>query len=399
LLYKNIKINNPGNNFCFERNINHMKYKVDFINSSYRRYYKTHRREILWAIDKCFSLGNFVLRKDLLEFEGKLAKFVRVKYAVGVNSGTDALKLSYRVLGCGPGDEVVTVGHTFISSIEEIVHLGARPILIDVGEDGLIDVSLIEKAITKRTVGIVPVHLSGKVCDMDEIMRIAKKYKLWIVEDACQALGAYWDKKLAGGIGDTGCFSFISPKTLGGAGDGGGIVTNNRKLYQRLLLMRNHWNITQGALHGAQPKTPKIMEWGYNSRLDNVQAAVLNIKLKYYPAMLKRRRKIGMMYNKGLKNLPCILPTQQPKQIYQEYIIKVKNMWKFKKYMDGKGVELLIRDTIPNHKLKGLGMEHFNLPITERIARESVRLPIYPELTDKEVNYVIKCIKEFYNRV
>src|SRR3989344_2546255 len=343
-----------------------MKYKVDFINSSYRRYYKAHRKEILRAIDKCFALGNFVLRKDVLEFERKLAKFVGVRYAVGVNSGTDALKLSYKALGCGPGDEVITVGHTFISSIEEIVHLGAKPVLIDVKEDGLMDVSQIEKAITKKTVGIVPVHLSGKVCDMDGIMRLAKKYKLWVVEDACQALGAYWGKKKAGSIGDTGCFSFISPKTLGAAGDAGGIVTNSRKLYEKLLLMRNHWNITQGALHGVQPKAPEVMDWGYNSRLDNVQGAILNIKFKYYPTMLKRRRKIAMMYNKGLKNLPCILPIQQPKQIYQEYIIKVKDMWDLKKRMDKKGVELLIRDTVPNHKLKGLGMERFNLPITEK---------------------------------
>jgi dTDP-4-amino-4,6-dideoxygalactose transaminase len=375
-----------------------MEYKVDFINSSYRRYYKAYKKEILKVIDKCFSLGNFVLRKDVLEFEGKLAKFVGTKYAVGVNSGTDALKLSYKVLGCGPGDEVITVGHTFISPIEEIVHLSAKPILVDVREDGLMDVSQIEKAITKKTVGIVPVHLSGKVCNMDEIIRIAKKYKLWVVEDACQALGAYWGNRKAGSIGDTGCFSFISPKTLGGAGDAGGIVTDDRKLYEKLLLMRNHWNITQGALHGVQPKAPKIMDWGYNSRLDNIQAAILNIKFKYYPAMLRRRRKIGMMYNKGLKNLPCVLPIQQPKQIYQEYIIKVKDMWKFKKYMDEKGVELLIRDTIPNHKLNGLGMECFNLPVTERIAGESVRLPTYPELTDKEVAYVINCVKEFYKK-
>jgi dTDP-4-amino-4,6-dideoxygalactose transaminase len=373
-----------------------IEYKVDFINSSYRRYYKAHKKEILKAVDECFSLGNFVLRKDVLEFEGKLAKFVGTKYAVGVNSGTDALKLSYKVLGCGSGDEVITVGHTFISSIEEIVHLGAKPILIDVKEDGLMDVSQIEAAITEKTVGIVPVHLSGKVCDMGELMRIAKEHSLWVCEDACQALGAYWGQKKAGSIGNTGCFSFISPKTLGGAGDAGGIVTDNQKLYERLLLMRNHWNITQGALHGFQPKTPEIMEWGYNSRLDNIQAAILNIKIKYYPAMLKRRRKIGMMYNKGLKNLPCVLPVQQSKQIYQEYIIKVENMWKFKEYMDKKGVELLIRDTTPNHKLKGLGMDHFDLPITEKIAGESVRLPTYPELTDKEVEFVINCVREFY---
>jgi len=375
-----------------------MKYKVDFINSSYVRYYKAHRNEILKVIDRCFSRGDFVLRKDVLEFEEKLAKFVGVKYAVGVNSGTDALKLSYAALGCGPGDEVITVGHTFISSIEEIVHLGAKPILIDIGIDGLMDVSKIEKAITKKTVGIVPVHLSGKVCNMTEILRIAKKYKLWVVEDACQALGAYWGNKKAGSIGNTGCFSFISPKTLGGAGDAGGIVTDNRKLYEKLLLMRNHWNITQGALHGVQPKAPKIMDWGYNSRLDNIQAVILNIKFKYYPAMLRKRKKIGMMYNKGLKNLPCILPIQQPRQIYQEYIIKVKDMWKFKKYMDKEGVELLIRDTTPNHKLKGLGMSHFRLPVTEKIAVQSVRLPIYPELREQEVKYVISSIQKFYLR-
>lgn len=377
---------------------NNTGYVVDFINSSYRRYYKVHKKEILKAVDECFSLGNFVLRKDVLEFEGKLAKFVGVNYAVGVNSGTDALKLSYKALGCKPGDEVITVGHTFIASIEEIVHLGAKPVLIDVKEDGLMDVSQIEKAITEKTVGIVPVHLSGKVCDMDEIMRIAKKYNFWVCEDACQALGSYWGKKKAGSIGNTGCFSFISPKTLGGAGDAGGIVTDDQKLYEKLLLMRNHWNITQGALYGVQPKAPEIMDWGYNSRLDNIQAAILNIKIKYYPAMLKRRREIGMKYNKGLKDLPCVLPTQQPKQIYQEYIIKVEDAWKFKKGLGEKGVELLVRDTTPNHKLKGLGMEHFDLPVTERIAGESVRLPIYPELTDKEVNYVIKSVREFYGR-
>ena len=162
--------------------------KVDFINSSYRRYFQAHAEEIMAAIRKCFELGNFVLRQDVEEFERNIAKFLGVKYAVGVNSGTDALKLAYKALGCGPGDEVITVGHTFIASIQEIVHLGATPILIDVGEDGLMDVNLIEQAITSKTVGIVPIHLSGKVCDMDKIMAIAKKHKLWVVEDACQAL-------------------------------------------------------------------------------------------------------------------------------------------------------------------------------------------------------------------
>lgn len=378
-----------------------MKYKVNFINASYCRYYQAHKKEILKALDNCFSLGNFVMRKDLLEFERKFAKFVGTKYAVGVNSGTDALRLSYKVLGCRPGDEVITVGHTFIASIQEIIHLGAKPVLIDVKEDGLMDVSLIEKAITSKTVGIVPVHLSGKVCNMDEIMRIAKKHKLWVVEDACQALGAYWGKKKAGAIGDAGCFSFISPKTLGGAGDAGGIVINKKALYEKLLLMRNHWNVVQNALHGVQPKAPKIMDWGYNTRLDNIQAAILNIKLKYYPAMLKKRREIGMMYNKGLKGLPLILPIQYPKQIYQEYILRLgsaKKRINFCNFLAKNGVETLVRDTTPNHKLRGLGLDHFHLPITEKMAIDGVRLPLYPELTDQEVNYVIKCVKKFFQR-
>ena len=260
-----------------------------------------------------------------------MAKFVGTKYALGVASGTDALKLSYKALGLKPGDEVITVSHVFISPIEEIVHLGAKPILIDVNEDGLMNADLIEPAITKKTVGIVPIHLSGKVCDMDKIMRIAKKHKLWVVEDACQALGAKWKGKSAGSFGDTGCFSHIAPKTLGIGGDGGSVVTNNKKLGQKISLLRNHWNITQGVLYGHQPKQPKVMDWGYNSRLDNIHAAVLNIKLKLYPAMLKRRRQIGMMYNKGLKGLPIELPIQQKEQIYQEFIVKIPDMWKFKK--------------------------------------------------------------------
>lgn len=373
---------------------NNTKYKITFINQSYKRYYAEHKEEILKAIDKCFKKGDFVLREDVDKFEQKLCNFTGAKYAVSCNSGTDALKLSYKALGLKPGDEVITVSHVFIAPIQEIVHLGAKPILIDVGEDGLMDTSLIEKAITKKTVGIVPVHLSGKVCDMTEINRIAKKHNLWVVEDACQALGASWNGKKAGNIGDTGCFSFISPKTLGGAGDGGGIITNSRKLYEKLLLLRNHWNVTQGALHGHQPKTPEVMDWGYNSRLDNIQASILNIKFKYYPAMLKRRREIGMMYNEGLKGLSFELPIQQKNQIYQEYIIGVKDMWSFQKYMTSKGVELLIRDVTPNHKIKGYGLD-FNLPVTEKLASTSVRLPTYSELTNKEVNYIIKVIKEY----
>lgn len=371
--------------------------KIDFINSSYRRYFGQHKEELVNAFIKCASKGDFVLRKDVVKFEYNLAKYVGTKYALGVNSGTDALFLALKALDIKDGDEVITVGHTFIASIQVIVHCNAVPILIDVKKDGLMDVDLIEQAITKKTKCIMPVHLSGKVCDMTKIMRIAKQHKLVVIEDSCQALGSYWGNKKAGAIGDIGCFSFISPKLMGGMGDNGAIVTNNRNIYEKINLLRNHWNITQGALHGVQSKQPKIMNWGWNSRMDNIQAALLNVKFQYYDQILKRRREIAMMYNKGLAGLPIKLPIQQIAQVYQEYILIISDMWEFKKYMQKKGVELLIRDTTPNHKLRGLNLDHFDLPITEELAVSSVRLPIYPELTNKEVEYIIKCINKFYD--
>ena len=373
------------------------KYKVDFINSGYKRYFQAHEKEIMAALRKCYANGDFVLREDLEKFEINLEKFLGVKHAIGVASGTDALKIAYKALGCGPGDEVITVSHTFIAPIEEIVQLGARPVLIDVRKDALMDVSKIEAAITPKTVGIVPVHLSGKVCDMKEIMRIAKKHKLWVVEDACQALGASLDGKKAGTIGNAGCFSFIAPKTLGAGGDGGGIVTNDTELYDKMRLLRNHSNITQGVLHGHQPKAPKQMIWGYNSRLDNIMAAVLNIKLtKYYRGMLARRKKICKKYIEVFKKLPIGLPTEQPEQIYQEMIIRVPDAWKFKAFMDSQGVEVLVRDTVTNHKMYEWYFGKISLPVSEAMATSAVRIPCYPEMTEEEVNTVIEAVKKFY---
>ena len=375
-----------------------MNYKINFINASYRRYYQEHKKEIDKAIQDCYARGDFVLRKDLGIFERKFAKFCGVKYCVGVNSGTDALFLSLKALGVKEGDEVITVGHTFIASIQVIVQCGAKPILIDVGEDGLMDDYLIEKAITKKTVGIMPIHLSGKVCNMDEIKSIAHKHKLWVIEDACQAIGAKYKGKMAGSMGITGCFSFICAKLLGGGGDGGGVVTDDRKIFERLLLLRNHWNIKQTSLLGVDIEQPEVMDWGWNSRLDNIHAAVLNVKMKYLQKTLDRRKKIAMMYNCAFKNLPIELPIQQRDQVYQEYILRLQNVPEFKKHMDKWGIELLIRDITPNHKLKGLGLDHFSLPITDQLAKESARLPIYPELTQQEVNYIIKAVKSFYEK-
>jgi dTDP-4-amino-4,6-dideoxygalactose transaminase len=376
--------------------------KINFINSSYRRYFTAHKKEILTALTKCISEGNFIMRDDLAKFEKKLAGFVGTKYAVGVNSGTDALFLSLKALGIGPGDEVITVSHTFIATIQVIVHCGATPILIDVTGDGVMDVSKIEKAITPKTKAIIPVHLSGKTCDMKTITDLAIRFNLAVVEDACQALGSYCDIgypvgtfKKAGSIGITGCFSFISPKTLGGISDGGAVVTDSKSIYEKLLLLRNHWNITQNALLGHQPKQPSVMDWGWNSRLGNVTAAFLNIKFKYYNQMLKRRAEITEMYEKGINNPLIEKPKYQDGQIWSEYIIRTDHPTAFRFYMNKKGIELLIRDLIPNHKLRGLGLEHFNLPMTEHLAKYQARLPIYPCLYNKEVKYIIKQVNRY----
>lgn len=402
-----------------------MEYKINFIRNSYIRFAAQHKKELIDAFWNCVKNGNLILREEVSKFEDKLAKYTGTKYGIGVNSGTDALLLSCLALGIKgnwdylirqvdegkmtiqeankkfEGDEVITVAHTFIASIQCIVHAGARPILVDVGPNELINADLIEKAITPRTKAILPVHFHGKVCDMDKIMALAKKYKLCVIEDACQALGSSFKGKKAGSFGNVGCFSFNTPKLLGGFGDGGGIVTNDRKLAEKLYLLRNHWNMAQTSVRMADFPTPPIVNWAWKSRLDNIQAALLNVKFKYYNQFLARRKEIADMYVKGMKGLPIKLPTYGKGDVIQEFIVRIGSdaeRKRFKQFMDKKGVELLIRETTPNHKVKNLYLDHFNLPVTENISKDAVRIPAYPELTNKEVDYIIACVKEFYKK-
>lgn len=378
-----------------------MKYKINFINASYRRFFNSHQVEIMSTIKNCLMMGDLILREEVSKIERNIAKYCGVKYGVGVNSGTDAIFLSLKALGVGPGDEVITVGNAFIAMIQAIVHTGATPILVDVGEDGLMGVGCFERAITKKTKAVIPVHLSGKVCS-EQIIKIAENKKIYVVEDACQALGAKYESgAMAGSLGSVGCFSFNTPKLLGAYGDGGMVVTNDKKLFSKLCLLRNHWNIYQGSVRKEDFPQPKEMGWGFKSRLDNIQAAVLNVKFKYYPKMLKKRAEIAERYNEAfdVTEIGFDLPWQQPNQVYQEYIIEFptpKERIKFCEHMQKEGIELLVRDTTPNHKLKGLGLEHFSLPVTEEKALIQARLPIYPELQWHEVEKIIKAAKKFY---
>lgn len=343
--------------------------------------YQKIRSEVLPEIDRVLESGKLILQSDGEQFEREMEKYLGVKHFLGVANGTDALLLVQKALGIGEGDEVICVSHTFIASFSETMKLGARPILVDIGDDYLIDPKKIEEVITPRTKAIIPVHLSGDVANMTEILRIAKEHNLYVIEDAAQAMGAEHDGKKAGTMGIAGTFSFYPAKILGCYGDGGGIATNDDALYEELKEMRNHYKSTYTKI-------------GYNSRLDNVQAAVLSIKLRYLDSWIARRREIGKMYNESLSGINgLVLPTDRP--VYQDYVIRAAQRDELKKFLDQNGVQTLGDDSMAYHERKELEL-NFNLPNTEQYTREFLRLPCNPDLTDEEVRYVISKVREFY---
>ncbi|MBC7074434.1 DegT/DnrJ/EryC1/StrS family aminotransferase, partial [Candidatus Parcubacteria bacterium] len=360
-----------------------MKYKVPFVN--YPLQYKTIKREIDRAIFGCLKRGNLIFRKETQEFENNLAKFVGSKYGISCDSCTGGLFLSLFALGIKKGDEVITVSHTYIATIDVIWHVGARPILVDIGEDMEMDPALIEPAITKKTKAIIPVHLDGRMCDMEQIMKIAKKYNLFVIEDAAQAIGAKFKGKPAGSWGHTGCFSFYPAKILGSYGDGGAIVTKSKKLARKLYLLRDHGEMPS---YLRKPKDKdKIYFFGFNSLLDNIQAAVLNVKLKHLPKWIKRRREIAKIYHEGLKDIEYIKLPPPPTEtgphfdVFQNYVIRAQKRDELEKYLQKNGIETMVKWRIPNHKQKSLKILHkFHLPMTEKISKEVLSLPIYPEL-------------------
>jgi aminotransferase EvaB len=369
-----------------------MDYVVRFVN--YPEHYRRMWDEITGAVEDCLSRGDLIARQQLEDFETNLASFVGVKYAIGLNSGTDAILFSLIAAGVQPGHEVITVSHTFVATIAEIHHLGAKPVLIDVGEDMEMDISQIEAAITPKTKAIIPVHLNGRMCNMKAIREIADKYGIFIIEDAAQSLGAKMEGFRAGGSGLTGCFSFYPAKILGCAGDGGALVTNDDEVAEKVMLLRDH---------GLERKSGEILIYGYNSRLDNIQAAMLTIKLRYLPEWIERRREIAAMYCAGLEGISDLilppLPGSEPEyyDVYQNYVIRLHERDDLADYLRNNGVEILISWPIPNHRQKALGLSNYELPVTEAVSNEVISLPMYPELSDEQVQYVIEKIRNYYN--
>lgn len=367
-----------------------MVYQVPFV--GYSLQYQNLKKEIDKALEDVLLRGDLILRKDVAEFENNIASFLGVKYAVGVNSCTDALIFSLRATGIKPGDEVITVSHTFFATIEAIVHCQATPILVDVGQDFLMAMDKVEEAITPQTRAIIPVHLNGRVCDMGKLMAIAKKHNLIIIEDAAQALGATFEGKKAGSFGLTGCFSFYPAKLLGGFGDGGVVVTDDQNIADKIRLFRDHGQKTKN----------EIVCYGWTSRLDNLQAAILNVKFKYLPEWIKRRREIATVYNEGLSDISEIKLPPSPNSdnkyfdVYQNYVLKAQKRDELAAFLKDKGVETLIKDPIAVHHHQNLGLSHFHLPHSEQLAQEVISLPIYPELTEEQIKYVIDCVQNFY---
>src|SRR3990167_5685118 len=376
--------------------MNEFDYRIKFWNP--QKNYQKYGEEILQEIKKVAELGQYVLGPTLERFEKAFADYIGTKYAIGVNSGTDALYISLRALGIKKGDEVITVSNTFIATIETIVRCGATPILVDINNIYLIDVEKIEEAITEKTKAIIPVHLSGDVADMDRIQEIAKKYNLFVIEDAAQAFGAKWDNKIVGSMGEVGCFSLYPAKIMGLWGDGGVITTNNEKIHNECLLLRDHYKFTQSGHYTG--KMPEIVQWVGNSRLDDVQAGVGLVKIRYMNEMLQKRKEFAELYRNGLKDLPVELPNYREGRVWQDYVLRVPTHQKdLAKFLDEAGIKVRGIGITPNHLIKGLNLEHFKLPKTEQYVSEFVRLPMSSELEVSEVEYIVIKIKEFYANI
>ena len=353
-----------------------------------KREYVEISEEITYAFHRVLESGWFILGDEVKNFEEEFSKYIGTKYGIGVNSGSDALFLALKALGIGNGDEVITVSHTFISTVDAIVRNGAKPVFVDIDPDTYcIDVTKVEGGITKKTRAIIPVHLYGHPADMEPIMEIAKKYNLYVIEDACQAHGAEYKGKKVGSIGDIGSFSFYPIKNLGAYGDGGIVVTNNEELAEKLRMFRNY----------GQPQKYYHDFVGVNSRLDEIQAAVLRVKLKYLDGWNERRIKVARLYNKLLEDSEIVTPNEKEyaKHVYHLYVIRYKNREMLQQHLQKNGIPTQIHYPIPVHKQKAYLNLGFNvhLPATEKICTEILSLPMHPLLHEDEILIIVEGVK------
>jgi dTDP-4-amino-4,6-dideoxygalactose transaminase len=356
-----------------------------------RAAYLEHKEKIDEAILSVLDSGSYILGKEVDAFEDEFAEYLGVKHCIGVGNGLEALHLALRALGVSPGDEVIVPGNTYIATWLAVSGTGAMPIAVEPNEHTCnIDPNRIEAAITTKTRGIIPVHLYGQAADMDSILEIAHRHKLWVLEDAAQAHGARYKGARVGGLGDAAAWSFYPGKNLGAFGDGGAITTNDTKLADNLRVLRNY---------GSRIKYFNEVK-GFNCRLDAIQAAILRIKLRSLDTWNEKRRAIAEWYGRSLQDTGLILPLtpEWAEPVYHLYVTRCVQRDALQQYLKEAGIGTLIHYPVPPHlqtAYRDLGMVEGSLPITERIHREVLSLPMGPHLSQQEAEIVVQSVREF----
>ena len=358
------------------------------------RQFRLHQVEYEEAALRVLRSGWYVLGPEVEAFEKEFAKFVGRKYCVGMNSGLDALTLSVRALGIGAGDEVIVPANTYIASVLAVTENGATPVFVEPDECHAMDAERIEGAITDKTKAILVVHLYGQAAQMDCVCEIAKRHRLYLVEDCAQSHGAVFDGAMTGAFGDAGCFSFYPTKNLGAFGDAGAVVTDNEALYAKLKMLRNY---------GSKVKYHNQLE-GVNSRLDEMQAALLRVKLSHLGELTEERQRIAETYLSGIKNPRILLPKLREKanHVWHQFVVRVANRDAFQTYLAEHDIHTIIHYPIPPHLAEcyaRLGHRRGEFPVAERYADEVLSLPMFNGMTAEEVEYVVETCNKYEGKV
>lgn len=362
--------------------------KIPYVNL--KSQWKEERDELLPIIDNVLSTGQYVGGDELENFEDNIAKFCGVKYAAALNSGTDALMFALFLSGIKRGDEVITPPNSFIASTSTIVHIGATPVFVDVLPDQNLDPSKIEDAITKKTRAIMPVHLTGRMCDMDSIMDIAKRHNLIVIEDAAQAIGSKYKGKSSGSIGDIGCFSTHPLKNLNACGDGGFLTTDDENIYRKLKVLSNQ---------GMEGRNI-VNNFGMVSRMDNLQAAILNYRFKKLEQVITKRRQNAKSYIERLRQKKIFIPKEQSYEYnsYHTFVIQSNHREELREYLLNSGIGSAIHYPVPIHlqpASKNLGYKAGDFPITEKQSKQILTLPINQSLSSNDLDRIITKINKF----
>jgi len=350
------------------------------------------RKEVDAAIARTLENCSFCLGPDVARFEEDFAKYIGAKYCIGFNSGTSALHVAMLLLNVGAGDEIITTPFTFVATSWAISYVGAKPVYVDIDEATFnLDPKLVEKAITPRTKAIMPVHLCGHPADLDSLLSTCRKHKLPLVEDAAQAHGAEYRGKIVGTFGEMSCFSFYPGKNLGAYGEGGGLVTNNSDYAARAKALRDHGS-TKRYYHD---------EVGYNYRMEGIQGAVLGVKMKYLEKWTQERRRVAHRYEQLLADTPLQLPREADyaESAWHLYVVRHPRRDDLKKHLEANGVGCGLHYPVPLHLQKcyaHLGYKEGDFPVAEKAARECLSLPIYPEMTEEQIQRVVEVVQDFF---